>query len=156
MPKQTISITLPKNQLLFDIQTKAFYYSRANAESRTPQQNASIFIDEQDLQQEIPQLILSAYNQLRLTLSEFLLDNEEEIPAQPTFLFSLPQNFLLTAVQPLTSALHDYIVTYTLANWLQYTIPEASLKLKNELPTHIALAQEAISQRQRPTKNCKI
>ena len=152
MAQNNLTITLDKSELIFDIQNKTHLAgrSRRTDTNAVGVSNMQIGDDPEDNEQML-RSIESACQSLAMEVSEYILDTETDISeegrktdnglsaeSQPIVIkLKMPSNYDFSCKQTLSTAMHDYIVCNTLAEWFCITN-------KDEVAGYSQLARNAL------------
>lgn len=161
MARQTITITLYKSELLYDVQNKTYLTGRSRQNGGNHEEVANMQAnDDAENANQILRSLGNAFATLKTKLSEYLeesgtsandiqMDGTENI----TVVLKVPSNYNHAANATVSSALHQYLVNTAIGDW--FTITN-----KNDAADYIALAaanleqiREAVNKRVRPTRS---
>lgn len=161
-----MEIKISIGELIFDIQNKTYLTGRsreaADASSYEMAANMQASDDDENLYQ-LRRSITAALAELKTNLAEYVndggeavdnsLDKQIEGGGEMTLTLNVPTNFNSHMIPSATQAIHQYIVSRSIADWFMITN-------KTESETYAAVAKQALEQvrrlmykRIRPMKN---
>lgn len=160
MAKQTITITLYKSELIYDVQNKTYLTGRSRQTGGNHEEVANMQANNDDENaNQILRSLGNAFATLKTKLSEYLeesgttandiqMDDTDNI----TIELKVPSNFNKATNDTVSAALHQYLVNTAIGDW--FTITN-----KNDASDYITLAaanleqiREAVNKRVRPTR----
>ncbi len=150
---QTVSLLV--NEIVFDIQNKTYLTGRsreaAEASAYETAANMQVSDDDENLYQ-LHRTIMSALCELKTSLSEYLdagtatcdnsIDQTIEEGGTLKLELNLPSNYNSAALDSVSKAMHQYIVSRGIADWFLITN-------KTEADTYSAQAKQALEQMRR-------
>jgi hypothetical protein len=160
MARQTITITLYKSELIYDVQNKTYLTGRSRQTGGNHEEVANMQANDDDENaNQILRSLGNAFATLKTKLSEYLEEsgtsaNDILMNADGNIVIALkvPSNFNPAANGTVSAALHQYIVNTAIGDW--FTITN-----KNDAADYIALAganleqiREAVNKRVRPQR----
>lgn len=160
MARQTITITLYKSELIFDIENKTYLTgrSRDNGQNHEEVANMQANADEENRLQ-VMRSLGNAYSTLRTKLSEYLessltADTDTVMNDEGNIIITLkmPSNYNKATVETVTAALHQYIVNMAIADWFTITNKADAADYVAAAGANIEQVREAINKRVRPTR----
>jgi hypothetical protein len=154
---KTATVTLYVSELVFDIQNKAHLTGRSRDNAQDPSLAANMQASDDDNEQ-IYRSIGNAFAQLKTTLSEYLQetgttgDNILNTSSEKLVLtLSVPENFNLAAINAVTAAAHQYLVSIALFDWFTITDKADAADYAKLASDAVDSINEAINKRVRPT-----
>lgn len=161
MSKMTINVKLYTSEIIYDVQNKTFLTGR----SRLTGDNAELVAamqanDDEEHEGQIMRSIGNAFNILKTKLSEhiedmttdrgnnILRDKDENM----VITLKMPSNYNRAAVDGITTALHEYIVNYTIGEWFTITDKPDAEDYFSMAGTNLLSLKEAVNKRVRPVR----
>ncbi len=163
--KKEITIRLEVKELVFDIQNKTYLTGRSREADNTKGYEAASHIqvsDDDENSYQIRRSISNAFCNLKTELAEYLDDSatttdnlvKSEIDNDTALILKLlmPSNYNQAAEDNLGAALHQYIVSRSIADW--FTITDKADTAEYTAMTEAALeaARRALYKRRRPSR----
>lgn len=160
MAKKTITITLYKSELIYDVQNKTYLTGRSRKDGTNHEivANMQANDDDENLNQVI-RSISNAYDSMRMKMSEYIVDsstsaNDILINTSGSFVVTLtmPNNYNQAANTAISSGLHQYIVNMATAEWFTITNKADASDYYTLAGTNMEQVREAINKRIRPSR----
>jgi hypothetical protein len=161
MAKKSITITLYKSELLYDIQDKTYLTGRSRQTGTNHEEVAHMQVNDDDENAlQILRSIKNAVSTLKTKLSEFIdsssvaADNDLGDGAESTYTISLsmPSNYNEATVETIADQAHDYVVNVSVADWFQITNKTDASDYVTKAEANIENLREALNKRVRPTR----
>lgn len=161
MAKKTITITLNKDELLYDIENKAWLTGRSREDGTNAAAVSKMQAgDETADRNQMYRCIGNAIATLRGQLAEWLPDNDiistvdtlDSNYSSYIFELALPANYNTAANSTMTAAMHQYVVNSALAEWYNMTAKEEATDYFTLAAANLQQLKEAIYKRVRPTR----
>ena len=164
MANKEFSISLSTNELIYDIDNKAYLTGRSRKDIASIEAVASMqSCDLEEDRNQILRSILNASNQLQLAVSDYVkqpeytegqsfssdLEEEERI----TITFCVPSNFKFSNREVIANIAHKYIVNKTLAEWFIITNKADAAEYDAMATNNIEALRIALNQRVRPNRS---
>ena len=161
MAKQTITITLYKSELVYDVQNKTYLTGRSRQTGENHEEVANMQANDDDENaNQILRSLGNAFATLKTKLSEYLEESgtttndiQMDGTGEITVSMKVPSNFNKATNDTISAALHQYLVNTAIGDW--FTITN-----KNDAADYIAKAaadleqiREAVNKRVRPTRS---
>lgn len=161
MAKQTITITLYKSELVYDVQNKTYLTGRSRQTGGNHEEVANMQAnDDEENANQILRSIGNAFATLKTKLSEYLEESgtsandiQMDGTGEITVSMKVPSNFNKATNDTISAALHQYLVNTAIGDW--FTITN-----KNDAADYTAMAaadleqiREAVNKRVRPTRS---
>lgn len=161
MAKKQIQITLNKDELLYDIENKAYLTGRSREDGSNHAAVSKMQADESDEDRnQMYRCIGNAIATLRNHLAEWVGDAnsstannvlETETLAY-TIVLNMPMNYNTSVNGTLASAMHQYVVNSALAEWFSMTAKEEATDYYTLAAANLQQVKDASFKRLRPTK----
>lgn len=161
MAKKTITITLSANELLYDIENKAFLTGRSREDGAN--YAAVSKMQAGDTDEDRNQMLRCIYNSiatLRNHIMEWVADANtssatdtlDTTSSAYTIVFQLPSNYNTSANSTIAQAMHQYVVNSALAEWFSMTAKEEATDYYTLAAANLQQVKDASFKRLRPTK----
>lgn len=160
MAKKTITITLYKSELIYDVQNKTYLTGRSRKDGTNHEFVANMQANEDD--ENLNQLIRSigsAYDSMLMKMSEYIVDSStsandilKDTNGSFVVTLTMPNNFNQAANTAISSGLHQYIVNMATAEWFTITNKADAGDYYTLANTNLEQVREAINKRIRPTR----
>ena len=160
MARQTITITLYKSELVYDVQNKTYLTGRSRQKDGNHEDVANMQAnDDEENANQILRSLGNAFATLKTKLSEYLeedgtsandiqMDNTENI----VIALKVPSNFNPATNDTISAALHQYIVNTAIGDWFTITNkPDAADYIKQAV-INLEQIREAVNKRVRPQR----
>lgn len=161
MAKQTITITLYKDELLYDIENKAWLTGRSREDSNnfaavSKMQAGDETADRNQMLRCIGNAVASLRHQLAEWLSDALstsaIDTLITDSAAYTIVMQMPMNYNTSENATLAAAMHQYVVNTSLAEWFNMTAKDEVTDYFTLAAANLQQVREASLKRVRPTR----
>lgn len=158
--KKTITITLYMSEIIYDIQNKTYLTgrSRKNGNNHEEVANMQANDDDENLNQ-ILRSVGNAFATLKTKLSEYIVEekttsNNEQISGDGNLQVGLtmPSNYNESTIDTISSALHQYIVNSSIADWFVITNKTDATDYINMSTANMEQVRESINKRVRPAR----
>lgn len=160
MSKISISISIP--EIVYDVQNKTYLTGKSRAQGANHREVALMQANDDDENiNQILRSIQSGLSNVRLELGEWiesdggaagntaLPDRNSDISLE----VHVPGNYNLAMTQPLTDAIHQYLVAYCVAEWFTITNKADAGEYETLAETARQTVSRALSERRRPRRN---
>ncbi len=160
MAKKQIPITLRLDDIMYDIRNKTYVVGRSKDTGENPEQVAGIQADDEpESLNQILRSIGTAFASVRMQLSKYIDtvqtsgDNAQfEGDSDLDLVLNLPDNFDETAIDVLSSSMHNYIVNTAIAGWFSLTNQEEMEKYVKLARSNNIQMMKALHTRKRPER----
>ena len=160
MAKQTISITLYKSELVYDVQNKTYLTGRSRQTGSNHEEVANMQANDDDENaNQVLRSLGNAYGTLKTKLSEYLEENSAtandiQMDDSDNILVALkvPSNFNKACKDTLASALHQYLVNTAIGDWFTITNKADASDYIEQAGANLEQIREAINKRLRPVR----
>lgn len=158
--KKSVTITLYMSELVYDIQNKTYITgrSRNNGNNHEEVANMQANDDDENLNQVL-RSIGNSFATLKTKLSEYIIGNattanNEQISSNDnlTVGLTMPSNYNSSTVDTISTALHQYIVNTSIADWFIMTNKADATDYINMAAANMEHLREAINKRVRPQR----
>lgn len=159
MSKITLSISIP--EVVYDVQNKTYLTGRSRAGEANHREVALMQAndDEENINQ-ILRSIQSGISNVRLEFGEWMesdgasADNSTLPDRNGDIVLEaqLPGNYNMAMTQPLTDAIHQYLVAYAVAEWFTITDKEDASEYEELAETARKAVGRSLSERRRPRR----
>lgn len=129
--KQTVSILFYINELVYDIQNKAYLTGKSRSDGSNHERVAAMQAnDDTENADQIMRSITGAWGILRTHLGEYVdssatsIDNSPSEESELRLALNMPSNFNKGVAESIATAAHDYIVSKALYDWFVITDKE--------------------------------
>lgn len=161
MARGTITITLYKSELIYDVQNKTYLTGRSRQTGGNHEEVANMQANSDDENSnQILRSLGNAFATLKTKLSEYLeesgtssndiLMNEVQ---NITVELKVPSNFNKATNDTLSAALHQYMVNSAIADWFTITNKNDASDYVNMAAANLEQIREAVNKRVRPERN---
>lgn len=155
-----ITIKIDIKELIYDIQNKTYLTGRSRGDGKNYRQVALMQANNDDENyNQIMRSIGNAFARVQAELSEVLniatvnannrldLDNDEK-----NLMLAMPSNFNAAATGAISSAIHQYIVNYSTAEWFMITNKSDTDDYASQAQASLDLLRESLCKRSRPRR----
>lgn len=160
MARQTITITLYKSELIYDIQNKTYLTGRSRQSGENHEEVANMQANDDDENaNQILRSLGNAYGMLKTKLSEYLEESGTSAndilmsdDGNITIALKVPSNFNPATSDTVSTALHQYLVNTAIGDWFLITNKaDADDYLKLAI-VNLEQVREAVNKRVRPQR----
>ena len=161
MAKKTITITLNKDELLYDIENKAWLTGRSREDGNNFAAVSKMQAgDETADRNQMLRCISNAVASLRNNIAEWLSDAASTSAvntlitdsAAYTIVMQMPMNYNTSENATLAAAMHQYVVNTSLAEWFNMTAKDEVTDYFTLAAANLQQVREASLKRVRPTR----
>ena len=161
MAKKTITITLNKNELLYDIENKAWLAGRSREDGTNAAAVSKMQAGDEDADRnQMLRCISNAVATLRNNVAEWLGDANSGSATDTlitdsaafTIVMQMPMNYNTSANNTVVAAMHQYVVNSALAEWFNMTSKEEATDYFTLAAANLQQLKDAIYKRVRPTR----
>lgn len=162
MAKKSLTVTLYLSELLYDIQNKTYLTGRSRSTGDNYQAVANMQANEdEENENQILRSLSNAFAALRIQLSEYISQAEVfnisnalmQKSNNIQLTLSMPSNFDNSAVDLVSSALHQYLVNVAIGDWFAITNRDDATIYISRAASNVEELKVAIGKRVRPTRN---
>ncbi len=126
--KQPISIVIYLNEIVYDIQNKAYLTGKSRSDGTNHERVAAMQAnDDTDNSDQIMRSVTAAWGILRTHLGEYIdsgtttIDNAPMSDTELRLVLNMPSNFNKGVGESIASAAHEYLVSKALYDWFVIT-----------------------------------
>jgi len=160
MAKQTITITLYKSELVYDVQNKTYLTGRSRQTGGNHEEVANMQAnDDEENANQILRSLGNAFATLKTKLSEYLeesgtsandiqMDGTENL----TVALKVPSNYNPAANDTVSAAMHQYLVNTAVGDWFTITNKADAADYITLAGANLEQIREAINKRLRPVR----
>ena len=160
MAKQTITITLYKSELVYDVQNKTYLTGRSRQTGGNHEEVANMQAnDDEENANQILRSLGNAFATLKTKLSEYLeesgtsandlqMDSTENL----TVALKVPSNYNPAANDTVSAAMHQYLVNTAIGDWFTITNKADADDYVTQAGANLEQIREAINKRLRPVR----
>ena len=160
MAKQTITITLYKSELVYDVQNKTYLTGRSRQTGGNYEEVANMQAnDDEENANQILRSLGNAFATLKTKLSEYLeesgtsandiqMDGTENL----TVALKVPSNYNPAANDTVSAAMHQYLVNTAVGDWFTITNKADAADYITLAGANLEQIREAINKRLRPVR----
>ena len=161
MAKKTITITLNRNELLYDIENKAYLTGRSREDGSNHAAVSKMQAgDAEEDRNQMCRCIGNAIATLRNHLAEWIGDANNYMAGDTlettalaySIVLNMPMNYNTSVHSAIASAMHQYIVNSALAEWFSMTSKEDAADYYTLAAANLQQLKEASFKRLRPTR----
>lgn len=160
MARETITVTLYMSEIVYDIQNKTYLTGRSRDTGENHEEVANMQANNDDENKnQVLRSIGDAFSLLKTKLSEYLVGsgttaNNVQISENTNLTVQLyvPSNFNKSVNDTVASALHQYIVNTSIADWFTITNKTDAADYVSKAVANIEQVREAINKRVRPNR----
>ena len=161
MAKKTITITLNKNELLYDIENKAWLTGRSREDGSNDAAVSKMQAGDEDADRnQMLRCISNAVATLRNNVAEWLGDANSNAANDTlitdsvahTIVLQMPTNYNTSVNNTVVAAMHQYVVNTALAEWFNMTSKEDAADYYTLAAANLQQLKDAIYKRVRPTR----
>lgn len=159
MARQTITITLYKSELIYDVQNKAFLTGRSR-DDLSPEKAANMKANDDDENaNQVMRSIGNAYALLKTKMSEYIEANTTtasdallSTSSNITITLSAPSNYNAATIDDIAATAHQYIVNTAVGEWFNITNKDDAAEYFTFAAANLEHLREALNKRVRPTR----
>lgn len=161
MAKKTITITLNKNELLYDIENKAWLTGRSREDGTNDAVVSKMQAGDEDADRnQMLRCISNAVATLRNNVAEWLGDayvysaNDTLMTDSTayTIVLQMPMNYNTSVNDAVVAAMHQYVVNSALAEWFNMTAKEETQDYYTLAAANLEQLKTAMYKRNRPAR----
>lgn len=161
MAKKTLTVTLYKSELTYDILNKTDLTGRSRFAGSNHEEVANMIANEDDENMnQIRRSIGSAFAALKTKLSEYVVDESTSSndildtgASNLVVTLTMPSNYNSATRDTISSAMHQYIVNTAIGDWFTITNKSDAGDYVALAQTNIETIREAINKRVRPVRS---
>jgi hypothetical protein len=164
MAKQTITITLYKSELVYDVQNKTYLTGRSRQTGDNHEQVANMQANDDDENaNQILRSLGNAYATLKTKLSEYLIESgtsavsaddvQMDATSNITVELKVPSNYNKATRDTIAAALHQYLVNTAIGDWFTITNKTDAEDYINLAAANLQQIREAVNKRVRPVRS---
>lgn len=156
-----LSISLDVHEIIYDIQNKTYLTGRSRSDGKNYRQVALMQANNDDENiNQIMRSISSALARVKNELAELLgtgivaVSNKTDLAiTDKEFLLAMPSNFNSKAADAVAAAIHEYVVSSSIADWFMITNKADAADYEVRARESLELLRESIYKRSRPTRS---
>ena len=160
MAKDTITITLYKSELVYEVQNKTYLTGRSRQTGDNHEEVANMQAnDDEENANQILRSLGNAFATLKTKLSEYLEEsgtsaNDAQMGGTGNLIVALkvPSNFNKATNDTLAAALHQYLVNTAIGDWFTITNKADAADYITLAAANLEQIREALNKRVRPTR----
>jgi len=160
MAKDTITITLYKSELVYEVQNKTYLTGRSRQTGDNHEEVANMQAnDDEENANQILRSLGNAFATLKTKLSEYLEEsgtsaNDAQMGGTGNLIVALkvPSNFNKATNDTLAAALHQYLVNTAIGDWFTITNKSDAEDYITLAAANLQQIREAMNKRVRPTR----
>ena len=160
MARQTITITLYKSELMYDVQNKTYLTGQSRRTGGNHEEVANMQAnDDEENANQILRSLGNAFATLKTKLSEYLEEsgtttNDIQMAGTGDITVSLkvPSNFNKATNDTISAALHQYLVNTAIGDWFTITNKNDASDYIAQAAANLEQIREAVNKRVRPTR----
>lgn len=160
MAKQTITITLYKSELVYDVQNKTYLTGRSRQTGSNHEEVANMQANDDDENaNQVLRSLGNAFATLKTKLSEYLEEsgtnaNDLQMGGTEnlTVALKVPSNYNRAANDTVSAAMHQYLVNTAIGDWFTITNKADAEDYITLAGANLEQIREAINKRVRPTR----
>lgn len=164
MAKQTITITLYKSELVYDVQNKTYLTGRSRQTGGNHEEVANMQAnDDEENANQILRSLGNAFAMLKTKLSEYLEESGTTTndilmagTGEITVSLKVPSNFNKATNDTISAALHQYLVNTAIGDWFTITNKADADDYITLAGANLEQVREAVNKRVRPTRKTSV
>jgi hypothetical protein len=164
MTKKEFAVSLSVNELIYDIDNKAYLTGRSRKDVASIEAVASMqSSDAEEDRNQILRSVLNASSQLQLAVSDYVkqpeytegqsFSNDLKDTTRIQITFNVPSNFKFSNREVIANIAHKYIVNKTLAEWFIITNKADAAEYDAMATNNIEALRIALNQRVHPNRS---
>lgn len=164
MARKSLTVTIYKSELIYDIQNKTYLSARSKANEKSPEAVAAMQVngDDENVNQ-ILRSIGSAFASLKPILGEYISGSDttannimEASSGNLTLTLSMPENFNQAESASISNAVHDFIVNTATSEWYLVVSPAESAAYSAMAARSVEQLRAALAKRNRPSRTTPV
>lgn len=161
MAKKTITITLDKGELLYEVENKTYLTGRSREDGNNYAAVSHMQVTEEpEKQNQVLRFISNAVDTLKTHLSEWTdsdvvsSDNALDTATGGSYTFTLlmPNNYNQSVVDSITASMHSYVVNIAVAEWFLITNKAESSDYATLAASNLEATRQCLNKRVRPSR----
>lgn len=160
MAKKAVTLTLYMSEIIYDVENKTYLTGRARYNGQNFEEAADMRANGDDENRnQVIRSIGNAFRTLKTKVSEYLVENgtssnnvQISDSTNLSLTLQMPSNYNPTTIDTISSALHQYIVNISIAEWFNIFDKADATDYLNMAAANITQLREALNKRVRPER----